>query len=71
MDTPASAGMPELLSFRDGCAFLRISTATADRWLRHPHSSLPRPFRIGGRKFFLRSHLIAWLEVQARRAAAA
>ena len=70
MDTPAPAGMPELMSFRDGCAFLRISTATADRWLRHPYSSLPRPFRIGGRKFFLKSCLVAWLEEQARKAAA-
>jgi predicted DNA-binding transcriptional regulator AlpA len=62
--------MCELLSFKDGCAFLRISTATADRWLRHPHSSLPRPFRIGSRKFFLRSHLITWLEQQASKTAA-
>lgn len=70
MDKPDTAGLPELMSFKDGCAFLRVSTATADRLLRNPHSSFPRPFRIGGRKFFLLANLVTWLNEQAKSAAA-
>jgi predicted DNA-binding transcriptional regulator AlpA len=61
----------ELMSFREACAFLRVSPAAADRLLRRSHSNFPPPFRLGGRKFYLRSHLIAWLEEQARKAVAA
>jgi predicted DNA-binding transcriptional regulator AlpA len=70
MAMPHQAGMPDLMSFKDGCAFLRVSTATADRLLRCKHSRFPSPFRIGGRKFFLRGDLAAWLHQQARAAAA-
>lgn len=58
----------DLVKFADGCAFLRISKAAAERHIRDASSDLPRPFRIGRKRWYRQEDLRAYIE---RKAAAA
>lgn len=45
-----------------------ISETTLQRWLKDPALDFPRPIKIGQRRFWQRTEVIAWVE--SRRAAA-
>lgn len=49
-----------ILSWLDGCGFLGISPAKGERMLRA--GQLPKPFKIGHRRFFARTDLEAFLD---------
>lgn len=60
---------PDLVvSFKDGNALLGISRVTAYRWMRRSDSTLPRPFRKGGRWVYRRCDVEGHLMREGARA---
>lgn len=63
---PPNAKSP-LTPFRDGCAYIHVSERTAERRA----DELPKPIRVGGRRFFFQAELDAYLaKLAAERVAA-
>jgi predicted DNA-binding transcriptional regulator AlpA len=56
------------LTFSEGCEFLRVCEKTAQRRLKDPTTDFPRPFKMGGRWFFLQSRLDHYVQTKARAA---
>lgn len=59
----------EYVSFCDGARLIGLSKQRIEQLIREQGSQFPRPFQPGGqggRRFFKRTELVAWLE--SRRA---
>ena len=66
--TTTTHELPKLVSFPDAMRALGIGVTTGDRLLRNSSCDLPRPFWIGGRRYFIANDLTTYIE---RKAAAA
>ena len=58
----------DLIKFADGCAFLSISKVASERHVREAARDLPRPFKIGARRWYPRRNLKAYLDAKAAAA---
>lgn len=53
-----------LLDWPQFLAALRLSPTTAERAIRNPDSDIPRPFKIGRRRFVFRDDVVAYLKAK-------
>jgi predicted DNA-binding transcriptional regulator AlpA len=63
-----NAMTPKMLPFAEGLKLLGVSRSTAYERMNDPDSDFLRPFRNGGRLWYLERDIIAWLEAKASAA---
>jgi excisionase family DNA binding protein len=51
----------ELLSWRACAAVLGLSRSTLEKLIRDENSGVPKPFKIGAKRFFAREDVIAFI----------
>lgn len=59
---------PEVISFADTCAALGVSRRKGERLISNHKSDFPRPFKIGGERFFRAETVRAWINAKANAA---
>lgn len=58
----------EYISYADIAQLLDIDYATIHRWAKRKDSTLPKPFKLSGKKVvFKSSEIINWIESQRER----